>query len=83
MIKKERIDEWVKNSQQVSSVENQGEKEAFFLVEKQKMKATLAVATSEEEFEERLRVQDEETSSSSNYLQSNEDDCYEILDWLT
>ena len=51
--------------------------------------ATLATAALEEEFEERLKavrtpqpsnVQDEEASSSTNYLQSNEDDCYEILD---
>ena len=51
--------------------------------------AILIAATSEEEFEERLKavrtpqpsnVQDEEASSSTNYLQSNEDDCYEILD---
>ena len=51
--------------------------------------AALAATTSEGEFEERLRavrapqpkeIQDEEASSSSNYLQSNEDDCNRILD---
>ena len=77
MIKKERIDEWVKNSQQASPVEKQWEKEAVFLAEKQKIIAALAIATSEEEFKERLRVmrtpqssniQDEEASSSTNYL---------------
>ena len=56
LIKKERIDEWVKNSQQVSLDEKQGEKEALFLAEKQKIMAALAAATSEEEFEERSRV---------------------------
>ena len=92
MIKKERSGEWVKSSQQVSPVEKQGEKEALFLVEKQKIMAALAATTSQEEFEKRLRamqttqpsnIQDEEASSSSNYLQSNEDNCYRILDWLT
>ena len=52
MIKKERIDEWVKNSQQVSPIEKQGEKEALSLAKKQKIMAALAAATSEEEFEE-------------------------------
>ena len=51
--------------------------------------ALLAAATLEEEFEERLKavrspqptnIQDEEASSSTNYLQSSEDDCYGILD---
>ena len=46
--------------------------------------AILATVMSEEEFEEQLRavrapqpqnIRDKEASSSSNYLQSNEDDC--------
>ena len=54
--------------------------------------AALSAATSKKEFEEKLKaiqalqpqnVQEEKVPSSSNYLQSNEDDCYRILDRLT
>ncbi|KAJ1442167.1 hypothetical protein SESBI_00981 [Sesbania bispinosa] len=50
--------------------------------------AALASATSEEEWQERLQamsssqsqeVKDEVSSSPSNYLQDNEDDCYRIM----
>ena len=66
-----------------------GDKEPLFLAEKNKIMATMTAATLKEEFEEHLRavkapqpqnIKDEEMSSSSNYLQSNEDYCYEILD---
>ncbi|KAJ1395132.1 hypothetical protein SESBI_33659 [Sesbania bispinosa] len=50
--------------------------------------AVLASATSEEEWQERLKVvsstqsqevEDEVSSSPSNYLQDNKDDCYGIM----
>ena len=34
LIKKKRIDEWVKNFQQISPIVKQGDKEALFLAEK-------------------------------------------------
>ncbi|KAJ1417610.1 hypothetical protein SESBI_16455 [Sesbania bispinosa] len=51
--------------------------------------AALASTTSEEEWQERLKavsltqsqeIEDEVSSSPSNYLQDNEDDCYEMFD---
>ena len=48
LIKKEKIDEWVKNFQQISPAEKKGEKEALFLAEKNKIMAALTIATSEE-----------------------------------
>ncbi|KAJ1417609.1 hypothetical protein SESBI_16454 [Sesbania bispinosa] len=51
--------------------------------------AALAPATSEEEWQERFKVvsstqsqeiEDEVSSSPSNYLQDNEDDCYGMFD---
>ena len=50
LIKKERIDEWVKIFYQVSLAEKQGDKEALFLAEKNKIMATLPAATSKEKF---------------------------------
>ena len=40
----------------MSPAEKKGEKEALFLVEKNKIMVALAVATSEEEFEKRLKA---------------------------
>ena len=61
----------------MSSTKKQGDKEALFLAEKNKIMAALAAATSKEEFKERLKaikapqhqnIKDEEVSSSSNYF---------------
>ena len=55
LIKKEKINEWVKNFLQISPVEKKGEK-ALFLAEKNKIMVALSAAASEEEFEEWLKA---------------------------
>ncbi|KAJ1413670.1 hypothetical protein SESBI_19493 [Sesbania bispinosa] len=63
-------------------------KESLFSVEKQKIITTLASTTSEEEWQERLKaasstqaqeIEDEVSSSPTNYLQDNGNDNYGIM----
>nr|KYP43243.1 polyprotein [Cajanus cajan] len=88
LISKTRIKEWVNNTSPKQDNKTQISKDTQFLAEKRKIMAELASATSQEEFEERLRlvrsIQDEEAqeeigsskSESTNPYFCNEDMFY-------